>query len=303
MGSWISYGLGTVNRDLPSFMAIAPNLPYGGTQVYANDFLPAYHQGTRVMPGESPIADLRPRKKEMQEMELGLTEAFNQGHLKERRNDSALAARISSFETAFKMQQAAPDAFDLSKEPQHIRKLYGLDGGAKGPASEFAWQCLVARRLAERGVRFIELIDTGARPNWDSHGDMKEHEQLARNVDQPMAALLTDLRQRGMWDETLVVWATEFGRTPTREGNNGRGHHGACFSIWLAGGGIKGGMVVGETDEIGARIVRDPVEVNDLHATILHQLGLDHERLTYRHAGRDYRLTDVSGQLLKQILV
>jgi uncharacterized protein (DUF1501 family) len=162
---------------------------------------------------------------------------------------------------------------------------------------------LIARRLAERGVRFIELIDTGSRPNWDSHGDMKEHEQLARNVDQPMAALITDLKQRGMLDETLVVWATEFGRTPAKEGKYGRGHHGDCFSIWLAGGGIKGGIVVGETDDIGARIVRDPVEVHDVHATILHQLGLDHERLTYRHAGRDYRLTDVHGNVLKQILV
>ncbi|HEV7867059.1 MAG TPA: DUF1501 domain-containing protein [Chthoniobacteraceae bacterium] len=305
MGSWISYGLGTVNRDLPSFIAIAPELPYGGTQVYANDFLPAYHQGTRVLPGENPIANLRPRTgaESMQELELGLTEAFNKGHLKERANDSALAARISSFETAFKMQQAAPEAFDITAEPEHIRRLYGLSGDSKGPAKEFAWQCLIARRLAERGVRFIELIDTGSRPNWDSHGDMKEHEQLARNVDQPMAALITDLKQRGMLDETLVVWATEFGRTPAKEGKYGRGHHGDCFSIWLAGGGIKGGIVVGETDDIGARIVRDPVEVHDVHATILHQLGLDHERLTYRHAGRDYRLTDVHGNVLKQILV
>ena len=302
MGSWISYGLGTFNRDLPSFVVIAPHLPYGGTQVYANDFLPAYHQGTRVMPGESPIANLKPRAGELQELELGLTEAFNRGHLAARKDDSALAARISSFETAFKMQQAAPEAFDISREPEHVKALYGLDKKADGPAKDFAWQCLVARRLAERGVRFIELIDTGSRPNWDSHGDMKEHEQLARNVDQPMAALIRDLKQRGMLDDTLVVWATEFGRTPAKEGKYGRGHHGDCFSIWLAGAGIKGGMVLGETDDIGARIVRDPVEVHDVHATILHQLGIDHERLTYRHAGRDYRLTDVHGHVLKQIL-
>jgi hypothetical protein len=303
MGSWISYGLGTLNRDLPSFIAISPHLPYGGTQVYANDFLPAYHQGTRVVPGETPIANLRPKTRgDLQELELGLAEAFNRGHLRERASDHVLAARINSFETAFKMQQAAPEAFDISKEPEHIKALYGLDKKAEGPASEFGWQCLVARRLAERGVRFIELIDTGARPNWDSHGDMKEHEQLARNVDQPMAALLTDLRQRGMLGETLVVWATEFGRTPAKEGKYGRGHHGDCFSIWLAGAGIKGGIVLGETDDIGSRIVRDPVEVHDVHATILHQLGLDHERLTYHHAGRDYRLTDVHGHVLKQIL-
>jgi hypothetical protein len=303
MGSWISYGLGTVNRDLPSFIAIAPQLPYGGTQVYANDFLPAHHQGTRVVPGETPIANLRPRTRgDLQELELGLAEAFNRGHLRERANDNVLAARINAFETAFKMQQAAPEAFDISKEPDHIKTLYGLDKKAEGPAQEFGWQCLVARRLAERGVRFIELIDTGSRPNWDSHGDMKEHEQLARNVDQPMAALLTDLRQRGMLDDTLVIWATEFGRTPAKEGKYGRGHHGDCFSIWLAGGGIKGGMVLGETDDIGSRIVRDPVEVHDVHATILHQLGLDHERLTYHHAGRDYRLTDVHGHILHPIL-
>jgi len=304
MGSWISYGLGTSNRDLPSFIAIAPELPYGGTQVYANDFLPAYHQGTRVIPGADPMANLRPRSEAagLQELELGLTDAFNKGHLQNRANDSALAARISSFETAFKMQQAAPEAFDLTREPEHIKRLYGLDQTTSGAGKEFAWQCLIARRLAERGVRFIELIDSGARPNWDSHGDMKEHEQLARNVDQPMAALLTDLRQRGMLEETLVVWATEFGRTPAKEGGYGRGHHGKCFSIWLAGGGIKGGMVLGETDDIGARIVRDPIEVPDVHATILHQLGLNHERLTYRHAGRDYRLTDVKGNVLQTIL-
>jgi hypothetical protein len=302
MGSWISYGLGTVNRNLPSFMVIAPHLPYGGTQVYANDFLPAYHQGTRVIPGADPIANLKPKGGDLQELELGLMEAFNKGHLKERRRDSALAARIKSFETAFQMQRTAPEAFDLASEPQHIRDLYGLDRKAKGPGSDFAWQCLAARRLAERGVRFIELVDTGSRPNWDSHGDMKEHEQLARNVDQPMAALIRDLKQRGMLDETLVLWATEFGRTPAKEGNYGRGHHGACFSVWLAGGGIKGGIVYGETDDIGAKIVRDPVEVHDIHATVLHLLGINHERLTYHHAGRDFRLTDVHGNLIKPIL-
>ena len=302
MGSWVSYGLGTVNRDLPSFVVIAPNLPYAGTQVYANDFLPAYHQGTRVISGADPIANLKPKGGELQELELGLMEAFNKGHLKQRKHDTALAARIKSFETAFQMQRAAPEAFDLSSEPQHIRDLYGLDRKQKGPAKDFGWQCIVARRLVERGVRFIELVDTGSRPNWDSHGDMKEHAELALNVDQPMAALIKDLKQRGMFDDTLVLWATEFGRTPAKEGNNGRGHHGTCFSIWLAGGGIKGGIVYGETDDIGAKIVRDPVEVHDIHATVLHLLGIDHERLTYRHAGRDFRLTDVHGNLIKPIL-
>jgi hypothetical protein len=305
MGSWLSYGLGTFNRNLPSFIVIAPNLPYGGTQVYASDFLPAHHQGTRVIPGETPVANLKPRglDSEAQRLELGLTEAFNRGHLRRRRHDSALAARVKAFETAFNMQQAGPEAFDLSNEPDPVLERYGLK---RGQTTGFGWQCVVARRLAERGVRFIELIDTGSNnggaANWDSHGEMKDHEVLARKVDRPMAALVCDLRQRGMLDETLIVWATEFGRTPAQEGKNGRGHHGACFSVWLAGGGVKGGIVHGATDDIGAKILRDKVEVHDLHATILHLMGIDHERLTYRHAGRDYRLTDVHGNVVREIL-
>ncbi len=304
VGSWVSYGLGTVNQNLPSFMVIAPHLPYGGTQVFGNDFLPACHQGTRVFPGDDPIANLRRPQgaPDLQKLELGLVAAMNQDHASQRPFDTALAARIKSFETAFQMQQAAPEAFDLSQEPDSIRSLYGLDRKTKGPGADFAWQCLVARRLAERGVRFIELIDTGSRPNWDSHGEMREHADLAYNVDQPIAALLTDLKQRGMLDDTIVVWATEFGRTPTREGDNGRGHHRDCFSVWLAGGGFKAGHVHGATDEIGQYPTTDPVEVHDLHATILHQMGLDHERLTFRHAGRDFRLTDVHGNILHDII-
>lgn len=304
MGAWVSYGLGTFNQNLPSFMVIAPFLPYGGTQVYASDFLPACHQGTRVLPGDDPIANLRgpQHSLSLQEIELSLVETLNRRHFAERPYDSALAARIKSFETAFQMQQAAPDAFDLAQEPESIRRLYGLDRGAKGPGAEFAWQCLVARRLVERGVRFIELIDTGSRPNWDSHGEMQEHAALAYNVDQPMAALIADLKQRGLLDETIVLWATEFGRTPTKEGKNGRGHHRDCFSVWLAGGGFKAGYVHGATDEIGKYTVENPVEVHDLHATVLHQLGIDHERLTFRHAGRDFRLTDVHGRIVNDIL-
>ncbi len=304
MGSWISYGLGTFNQNLPSFIVIAPFLPYGGTQVYASDFLPAVHQGTRVLPGDNPIANLRSpgASRELQSLEFDLVDSLNRKHLLAHPHDSALAARIKSFETAFQMQQAAPEAFDIEQEPEHIRRMYGLDRSAKGPGADFAWQCLVARRLAERGVRFIELIDTGSRPNWDSHGDMQEHAALAYNVDQPTAALLSDLKQRGMLDETIVFWATEFGRTPTREGKNGRGHHRDCFSVWLAGGGFKPGHVHGATDEIGKYTVEDPVEVHDLHATILHQLGIDHERLTFRHAGRDFRLTDVHGRIIRDII-
>lgn len=212
MGSWVSYGLGSFNQNLPGFIVIAPHLPYGGTQVYASDFLPAAHQGTRVIPGDNPIANLRGPEsaRSLQELELGLVETLNRRHFQNRQHDSALAARIKSFETAFQMQRAAPEAFDIRQEPEHIRKLYGLDRKTKGPGSEFGWQCLVARRLAERGVRFIELVDTGSRPNWDSHGEMQEHASLAYNVDQPTAALITDLKQRGMLDETIVLWATEF---------------------------------------------------------------------------------------------
>ncbi len=304
MGSWVSYGLGTFNANLPAFVVICPHLPYGGTQVYASDFLPAAHQGTRVIPGDKPIANLQApdASKDLQLLELELVQRFNQKHLSDRSHDTALAARIKSFETAFQMQKAAPEAFDVSQEPEHIRRLYGLDRRRKGPGADFGWQCLVARRLAERGVRFIELIDTGSRPNWDSHGEMREHADLALNVDQPTAALIIDLKQRGMLDDTIVLWATEFGRTPWREGKNGRGHHRDCFSVWLAGGGFKPGHIHGATDDVGKYTVEDPVEVHDLHATILHQLGLNHEKLTFRHAGRDFRLTDVHGRIVEDLL-
>jgi hypothetical protein len=189
--------------------------------------------------------------------------------------------------------------FDLSRESDRTLALYGL---TRGQTTGFGWQCLVARRLVERGVRFVELIDTGASNNWDSHQDMKAHEPLAKNIDQAIAGLLRDLRQRGMLDDTLVVWTTEFGRTPGQDGPTGRGHHGACYSSWLAGGGVKGGIAHGKTDDIGATVAEDEVHVHDFHATILHLLGFDHERLTYRHAGRDYRLTDVYGNVVRKIL-
>ncbi|MEL6107688.1 MAG: DUF1501 domain-containing protein [Planctomycetota bacterium] len=304
MGSWISYGLGSENQDLPSFIVIAPHLPYGGTQVYANDFLPAFHQGTRVLPGKQPIRDLSwpSEDRSLQIQELDLVRRMNHDHANKRSPDPALAARIKSFETAFRMQTAAPEAFDVEQEPEHIRRLYGLDRKTKGPGSDFAWQCLVARRLVQRGVRVVELIDTGSRPNWDSHGEMNEHADLAANVDQPTAGLIRDLKQQGMLDDTIVLWATEFGRTPTREGKNGRGHHRDCFSVWLAGGGFKGGHVHGVTDEIGKYTVENPVEVHDLHATVLHQLGMNHEKLTFRHAGRDFRLTDVHGRIIHDLI-
>jgi hypothetical protein len=301
IGSWVSYGLGTVNQNLPSFIVIAPQMPYAGTQVYGNDFLPAYHQGTRVVPGKEPIPNLAKRstKPNLQEMELGLAEAFNRDHLKTHGNDTELAARIQAFETAFRMQAEAPDAFDLTKETKETLDLYGLK---PGQTDGFGWQCLIARRLAERGVRFIELIDSGASNNWDAHDNMNQHEGLAKKIDKPIAGLLADLKRRGLLDDTLVVWTTEFGRTPGQDGKYGRGHHSACFSSWLAGGGVKGGIAYGETDDIAAKVAKDKVHVHDFHATILHLLGMDHEKLTYRHGGRDYRLTDVHGNVVKAIL-
>lgn len=301
IGAWVSHGLGTLNRNLPSFVVLAPQLPYAGLQIFNNDFLPAHHQGVRVIPGREPIANLdrRTPSASLQELELGLSGAFNRRHLADRGHDSDLAARLRTFETAFHMQTEASDVFDLGGESDATHALYGLQ---RGQTDGFGWQCLVARRLAERGVRFIELVDGSSSRNWDQHGDMAEHAHHARNIDQPIAGLLKDLKQRGMLDDTLVVWTTEFGRTPGVDGTKGRGHHSACFSSWLAGGGVKGGMAYGTTDEIGATVAENKVHVHDFHATILHCLGLDHEKLTYRHGGRDYRLTDVHGNVVTNVL-
>jgi Protein of unknown function (DUF1501) len=304
LGAWVSYGLGTENRNLPSFVVIAPRMPYAGTQVWASDFLPGAHQGTRMTPGPEPIANLTRRvaTRRRQELELAALAEFNDSHQSLRPDDQQLAARIKSFETAFGMQMEMPAALDLAQETDATLDLYGLP---RGSTEGFAWQCLVARRLVERGVRFIELIDTGSSGgNWDSHGDMADHAKLAKNVDRPIAGLLTDLKQRGLFDDVLVVWTTEFGRTPfnnTAE-NKGREHHSWAFCSWLAGAGVQRGRVHGATDQHGIRPVEKPVHVHDFHATILHLLGIDHTRLTYRHGGRDYRLTDVHGNVVQEVL-
>ena len=302
IGSWVSYGLGTMNRNLPSFVSLAPQMPYAGTQIFNNDFLPAYHQGVRVIGGKEPIANLdrRTQQRGLQELELGLADVLNNRHLSARTADTDLAARIRTFETAFHMQTEAREVFELEKENDATLDLYGLK---RGQSEGFGWQCLVARRLAERGVRFIEVVDGSSSDNWDQHADMAEHAKHAKPIDQPIAGLLRDLKQRGMLDDTLVVWTTEFGRTPGVDGTKGRGHHSTCFSSWLAGGGVKGGIAYGATDEIASTVVENKVHVHDFHATILHLLGLDHEKLTYRHGGRDYRLTDVFGNVVKEILV
>lgn len=303
IGSWLSYGLGTVNQNLPSFVVIAPHSPYAGGQVWGSDFLPGAHQGTLVVPGTEPVGNIQRRSpsSRLQELELAAMAKMNKRHLAARPDDRLLTARMKSFETAFGMQAEMPEVFDLSKEDDATLEMYGLPRGSTGG---FAWQCLVARRLAERGVRFVELIDVGSSANWDAHGDMMTHAPLAKNVDQPVAGLLKDLKQRGMLEDTLVVWTTEFGRTPfnSAAGAAGREHHHWVFSSWLAGAGVKPGMTYGESDEYGIDVAKDVVHVHDFHATILHLMGLDHERLTYRHTGRDYRLTDVAGRVVHEVL-
>jgi hypothetical protein len=306
LGAWVSFGLGTENRNLPSFVVITPpKPPWGGNWLWGSDFLPADHQATRIIPGGEPLPHLRPAAApELQELELGLVDAINRRHLEPRGADPGLRARLKSFETAFHMQREAPEAFDLGDESDATLALYGLE---RGQTEGFAWQCLLARRLAERGVRFIELIDRGAGTdgsNWDAHKGMATHANHARNVDRPIAALLTDLASRGMLEETLVVWTTEFGRTPTSDGESptGRGHNNKAFSSWMAGGGVKAGLTYGATDEHGGVAVDRPVHVHDFHATILHLLGIDHKRLTFRHAGRDFRLTDVHGRVVTDLI-
>jgi hypothetical protein len=303
IGAWVSYGLGTENRNLPSFVVIAPKSPYAGGQVWASDFLPGAHQGTLVVPGADPVANIHRRvaSDRLQELELGLMSRMNRSHLASRGENPLLNARIKSFETAFGMQAEMPEVFDLSKESDATLKMYGLE---RGSTKGFAWQCLVARRLAERGVRFVELIDVGSSDNWDAHGDMLTHTPLAKNVDQPIAGLLRDLKSRGMFEDTLVVWTTEFGRTPFNSAADARGreHHHWVFSSWLAGAGVRPGTVYGESDDYGINVGKDPVHVHDFHATILHLMGLNHEQLTYRHSGRDYRLTDIAGNVVKGLL-
>lgn len=301
IGSWVSYGLGTENRNLPSFVVLAPHLPYAGSQVWSSDFLPALHNGTRVLGGSDPVPNLQRRAASdtLQRSELDLLAKFNKMHAATRPGDTKLAARVQSFETAFGMQGEMPQVLDFQKESDATLKLYGLE---RGQTTGFAWQCLVARRMAERGVRFIELIDTGSTKNWDVHGDVSEMAKLARDTDGPIAALIKDLKSRGMLDETLVVCTTEFGRTPFSANRLGREHYNKVYSSWLAGGGIKAGLAWGASDEVGLNVAENGVHVHDFHATILHCLGFDHTRLTFRHAGRDFRLTDVGGTVVKELL-
>ena len=300
LGAWLSYGLGTENAELPGFVVLCPGRPVRFSELWTSGFLPSEHQGTyinhsdldpqRMIPFlRNPSLSVAPQRRE-----LDLLRTLNEEHRAERGPDPALEARIQTMETAYRMQSAASDAFDIRREPARTREMYG--------SGHFANACLLARRLAERGVRFTQIYYGNGQP-WDTHNNHNEQVRgLARDIDQPIAALLTDLKQRGLLDDTLVIWGGEFGRTPTSESGNGRDHNHWGFTMWLAGAGVRGGMAYGSSDDFGFRAATDKVHIHDLHATILHLLGFDHERLTYRHAGRDYRLTDVHGEVVRPIL-
>ncbi len=310
LGSWATYGLGSVNQNLPGFIAMCPGgYPIQETQNWQSGFLPGVYQGTYIDTRHTDIEKLveNVRNKSLplkeQRRQLDLLRALNDRHQAKRGRDAQLESRIQSFELAYRMQMDATDAFDTSKEPKHVRDRYGPGVQAR--------QILIARRLLEKGVRFVQVWHGEGQP-WDNHDDLEvNHRRLAGECDRAIGALLTDLKERGMLDSTLVIWGGEFGRTPTVElptpganaGKvNGRDHNHWGFSMWMAGGGVKGGMAYGATDDFGFAAVKDKVHVHDLHATILHLMGFDHEKLTYRHAGRDFRLTDVHGQVVKKIL-
>ncbi|GAC1464014.1 MAG: DUF1501 domain-containing protein [Isosphaeraceae bacterium] len=307
LGSWVTYGLGSESENLPAYVVMTQpeGTPEGGAPCWGAGFLPATHQGTLLRNGPAPILNLKPSSGafslDQQRKTLDLLRAINQDGLDP--DDSELSARIASYELAFRMQSAAPEAVDLSREPESTRELYGLNDPK---TNEFGTRCLLARRLVERGVRFVQLYSGGGpvAVQWDAHEDIDaNHEKMCGLTDRPIAALLTDLKRTGLLDETLVIWGAEFGRTPvSQKGGRGRDHNATGFTMWMAGGGVKPGAIVGATDEIGLNVIEDRAHVNDLHATILHLMGLDHKQLTYLHNGRDERLTDVGGHVLKSLL-
>jgi hypothetical protein len=300
MGAWFLYGLGTENQNLPGYVVLCPGRPVRFSILWNSSFLPSAHQGTYInhsnIEPTTMIPNLRNTKwnEATQRKQLDLLRQLDQEVQGRSGHDDAFDARIQSMETAFRMQFQANDAFDLNRETKQTRDQYG--------SGHFSNGCLLARRLAERGVRFVQLYYGNGQP-WDTHsGHDDKVPKLCKDIDQPIAALLADLKQRGLLDETLVIWGGEFGRTPTSENGNGRDHNHHGFTMWMAGGGIRGGMTYGETDEFGFKAVHNKMHVHDMHATVLHLLGLDHERLTYRHAGRDFRLTDVHGNVVHDII-
>jgi hypothetical protein len=307
MGSWVIYGLGTENQNLPGFVVIKPSLAHGGARNWGSGFLPASFQGTTIGHGglkvddvkDEPIQFLKNRgfSTDEQRYELDMLQNINRRNAEMHSENPQLDARIQAFELAFRMQVEAPEAFEVDKESEATKKLYGLDDPI---TRDFAWQCMLARRLVERGVRFVQADHTY---KWDQHDKLFEkHSANAREVDKPIAGLLKDLKARGLLKDTLVIWAGEFGRTPVSERGNGRDHNPYGYSIWMAGGGVRRGFVYGATDEIGYHAVEDRMHIHDFHATVLHLLGIDHKRLTYRYSGRDFRLTDVAGVVAEKIL-
>lgn len=303
IGAWLSHGLGTFNANLPSYVVLSEHLPYAGSQCWDANFLPPIHQGVRIVPGPEPIPDLcgGPRPVTLAELEQRMLEDVNRLHAAERAQDGHLITRTNTFAIARGMMREAPEVFDCHDESTRTLARFGI---SPGDGRSFGAQCLIARRLIERGVRVVELIDSGTRDNWDAHGDMQQHRGRAARVDAPIAALISDLKERGLLGETLVAICTEFGRTPWTDapGTKGRNHYARAFASLLCGAGVKGGITYGETDPYGIDIVDRPCHVHDYHATILHLMGIDHRRLTYRYAGRDFRLTDVEGEVLREIL-
>jgi hypothetical protein len=307
MGSWISYGLGSENQNLPGFVVLNGGLiPPGGLDNFNSGYLPAAYQGSVFRPQNPPIANIDPKERAAmrQRSKLDLLGDVDRMWLKQDEGNDKIESAIANYETAFRMQSAVPELMDLSGESEAVKKMYGFDAKWNG-TKIFAQECLLARRLVERGVRFIELTcPGGSGDRWDQHNNLKDgHQKNSLSVDQPIGALLTDLETCGLLDETLVVWGGEFGRTPFAQGGNGRDHNPYGFSMWMAGGGVKGGVSYGNTDEWDYKTVEDRVEIHDLHATMLHLLGINHERSTVRFSGRDMRLTDVHGHVLHDILV
>lgn len=312
-GAWVNYGLGTVNQNLPGFVVLqsgGATAPHGGVGLFSSGYLPAQNQASILrVDGEEPMANIKPRESDgAQQRRLGFIGELDSAFSKST-GDAQVEAAIRNYETAYRMQAAVPELLDLRGESDATKKLYGLDSSHTQMAG-YGRQCLVARRLIERGVRFVELscltqnIGAGQAPNpWDQHGKLKEgHGAMAHQVDQPLAALITDLKARGLWESTLIIFSGEFGRTPFSQGSDGRDHNPTGFSAWLAGGGIRGGSTYGATDDLGYHAVENVATIYDFYATVLHLLGMDHERLTYRFGGRDFRLTDVSGHPIREIL-
>ncbi len=307
VGSWVTYGLGSENENLPGFIVFTDYRggPINGAPNWAAGYMPAAYQGTPFRPTGAPIVDLQPpasRTPEQQRQWLALVQQLNQDHLERNPEDGELAARIHSYELAFRMQTHATEAIDINKESEATRKLYGLD---EKPTEYFGRQALLARRLVERGVRYVQIFSGGGNfePSWDAHWDLKgNHAMHCAETDKPIAGLIKDLKSRGLFDSTLILWHAEFGRLPISERMDGRDHNAQGFSIWMAGGGVKGGTILGATDQYGYRAVESRKSVYDLHATILHLAGLDHEKLTYRFNGRDMRLTDVHGHVIREVL-